>query len=845
MSNPTRTLGERIPERGLADADEALDVLLGWVADQGLTLYPAQEEAILELYADKHVILETPTGSGKSLVATALHFQELARARRSVYTAPIKALVSEKFFALCKLFGAESVGLMTGDGSVNRDAPLICCTAEVLSNLALRQGDNTGFESVVMDEFHYYGDRDRGMAWQIPLLTMTKARFLLMSATLGDTTAIRDDLAERTGREVVRVAHTQRPVPLSYLYADSPLHDTVQKLVRNGKSPLYVVHFTQRAAGETAGALMSVDLTSKEDKKAIREAIRGFRFDSPYGPDLLRFLSHGVGLHHAGLLPKYRLLVEKLAQQGLLRIICGTDTLGVGINVPIRTVLFTQLCKFDGEHVEILSVRDFKQIAGRAGRKGYDDEGLVVAQAPDWVIENQKREANSKGKRVQKKGPPTKGYRHWTEDTFRQLIERPPEALKPRFKLDHGLVLTLLQRAEAEGGDGLAALRELITRSHAPAKDKVELERRGEEVLDELVSAGIVEREEHEGGRVHGVSAALQQDFSMHNALSLFLIHAIGKLDPAEPQYPLQVLTLVESVLENPKVVLYAQIQELKGQLIAALKAEGVPYEERMTALEDVSWPKPMEHFIYDTFNEYQTTHPWVAAENIRPKSIARDMVERFAAFSDYVKDLGIQQAEGVLLRYLTQAYEVLVRSVPLYAHTPELLDAMAFLRATLARVDASLVTEWERLLAGEGPVPEALPPRPIDVSLNKKVFIARIRAELHALLRSLSRLDWDEAIAGLRRRDPTPPGRPEWTAEELAEAMQPWLEEHHAVRFDGPARLANNTRVEQEGPHLWRVSQLLIDEEGEIAGSLDGVVDLTDDTNPDGPLVELLRAGD
>ncbi|MCB9761437.1 MAG: DUF3516 domain-containing protein [Alphaproteobacteria bacterium] len=849
-----QSLGARIPERGLASADDALDVFLAWVADRGLSLYPAQEEAILELYADRHVVLETPTGSGKSLVAAALHFRELAAGRRSVYTAPIKALVSEKFFDLCRTFGAESVGLMTGDGSVNRDAPLICCTAEVLANMALREGEDTPFDAVVMDEFHYYGDRDRGMAWQIPLLTMPQARFLLMSATLGDMTAIIDDLTERGGRPVAHVSRAERPVPLHFVYADSPLQDTVLRLVRDGRAPLYVVHFTQSAAGETAGALMSVDFTPKEDKRALRDATRGVRFDSPYGPTLLRFIHHGVGLHHAGLLPRYRLLVEKLAQQGLLRVICGTDTLGVGINVPIRTALFTQLCKFDGEKVDILTARDFKQIAGRAGRKGFDEEGLVVAQAPEWVIENQRRAdaaASGRGskRKFRKKSPPTRGYKHWDEQTFRQLIERPPEPLVSRFQVSHGLLLSLLQRADEVGGDGLDALHRLIEASHSTARDKAEMAERAETLLEELVSAGVVDRDEVGGGPdgvvVHEVSEDLQQDFSLHHALSLFLLHAVEQLDAEAPEYALRVLTLVESILESPKVILYAQERVLKGQLMAALKAEGVPYEERIEALEQVSWPKPMADWIYATFNEYRETHPWVAAEDIRPKSIARDMIEQYASFSDYVKDLGIQRAEGVLLRYLTQVYQTVTRTVPADARTPELIDAMAYLRATLARVDESLVGEWERLLAGKAEGVEPDVPVLIDISRDRKSFNARLRAELHAVVRALAVEDWAEAIAGLRHREPPVPGRPQWSPDDLAAALAPYIEEYGRVTFDHAARMAWNTRVTPDGPLVWRVQQLLVDANDDNAWSIDGVVDLRGDTNPEGPLVELIAVGE
>ncbi|MGV3625677.1 MAG: DEAD/DEAH box helicase, partial [Archangium sp.] len=414
--------------------DAVLDRFVQYATNTGLSLYPAQEEAVLELLGGKHVVLATPTGSGKSMVALAFHFMAMAEGKTSFYTCPIKALVNEKFFALCDAFGAENVGMMTGDAAINRKAPIICCTAEILSSLSIRE-QRLFAECVVMDEFHYYGDKERGVAWQVPLLAMPETLFLLMSATLGDTSAISKSLTDITRREVAEVRSAQRPVPLEFSYAETPLHETVQDLLHTNKAPIYLVNFSQRAAAEQAQNLMSIDVSTKEEKTKIKEALTGFRFDTPFGKELKRFLMHGIGLHHAGLLPKYRRLVERLAQQGMLKIVSGTDTLGVGVNIPIRTVLFTQLCKFDGEKTVILPVRDFHQIAGRAGRKGFDDIGYVVAQAPAHVIENarlQQKKAEGK-KNVTMQKAPTKGYVHFDAQTFEKLRTQHPEKLESRF----------------------------------------------------------------------------------------------------------------------------------------------------------------------------------------------------------------------------------------------------------------------------------------------------------------------------------------------------------------------------------------------------------------------------
>jgi len=380
------TLTDRLPDG--ADPDDIFTAFADWTADQGFSLYPHQEEALIEIVSGANVILSAPTGSGKSLVATGAHFAALARDERTFYTAPIKALVSEKFFALCDIFGPDEVGMMTGDGSVNPGAPIICCTAEVLANIALRDGADADARQFVMDEFHFYADPDRGWAWQVPLLELPRAQFVQMSATLGDVSRFEKDLTRRTGRPTAVVSSAERPVPLSFSFALSPLHETVAELLDTHEAPIYIVHFTQAAAIEQAQALMSVNVCSRAEKDAIAELIGNFRFAPGFGKTLSRLVRHGIGVHHAGMLPKYRRLVETLAQAGLLKVICGTDTLGVGINVPIRTVLFTALSKYDGSKTRLLMAREFHQIAGRAGRAGHDTEGSVVAQAPEHEIEN-------------------------------------------------------------------------------------------------------------------------------------------------------------------------------------------------------------------------------------------------------------------------------------------------------------------------------------------------------------------------------------------------------------------------------------------------------------------------
>src|SRR5574342_507267 len=841
-------LAARLPPAGAPPlpADAVLDRFVAWVSENGLSLYPHQEEAILALLDGRHLVLSTPTGSGKSLVATFLHFKAMAEGKRSFYTCPIKALVNEKFFDLCRLFGPENVGMMTGDGAVNRDAPIVCCTAEILMNLALREAEPR-VDCAVMDEFHYYADRERGVAWQVPLLLLEKTNFLLMSATLGDMASIAQSLEAVTGQKVAEVRGAVRPVPLEFEYLETPLHETIEDLVSAGKAPIYLVNFTQRAAAEQAQNLMSANFASREEKEAIRAALDGIRFDTPFGKDFQRFLRHGVGLHHAGLLPRYRLTVEKLAQGGLLKVVSGTDTLGMGVNVPIRTVLFTQLCKYDGEKTAILSARDFHQISGRAGRKGFDERGDVVAQAPEHVVENRRLAEKEKatGKKQVKRPPPQKGYVHWDRTTFERLREKEPEPLESRFEVTFGLLLNLLQAETSRRGGGYGRLVELVARSHGNDYQRSRHRRTAAQRFRTLRAAGLVELHRVEGypGRYVRPARGLQRDFSLFHTLSLYLLDSLDRIDPARESYALDVLTQVESILEDPDVILWKQLDRARGEAVARMKAEGLEYDERMVELEKVEYPKPNADFVYSTFNEFAARHPWVGEENIRPKSVARDMVERCQAFNDYVREYELQRSEGLLLRYLAEAYKTLAQTVPERFRDEALEDVLAFLRATVRGVDSSLLDAWERMRSCEAtaprPGPEAAPARPLlpyDPAANPRAFAARVRADLHRLLGALARRSHEEAAAALWQ----PAG--EWTPRKIEEAMAPYWAEHPRIDVTPAARRPHNTFLEETGPRRWKALQRIVDEAGEVDWMLECWVDLSAPRDPDQPLIELVR---
>ncbi|HZZ48279.1 MAG TPA: DUF3516 domain-containing protein [Pseudonocardia sp.] len=815
-------LTEMLPDT--ADPDVLFEVFSRWVTHQELTLYPAQEEALIEIVSGSNVILATPTGSGKSLVATGAHFAALAQGIRSFYTAPIKALVSEKFFALCDVFGADQVGMMTGDSSINSAAPIICCTAEVLANLALREGPGADVGQVVMDEFHFYGDPERGWAWQVPLIELPHSQFLLMSATLGDVTRFQEDLTRRTGQSTAVVSSGERPVPLLFSYVTTPLHETIEELLATRQAPVYVVHFTQVAAIEHAQALTSVNVCTREEKDQIAELIGGFRFAAGFGRTLSRLVRHGIGVHHAGMLPKYRRLVERLAQAGLLKVVCGTDTLGVGINVPIRTVVFTALAKYDGVRMRHLNAREFHQIAGRAGRAGYDTVGSVVVEAPEHVIANEKALAKAgddlkKRRRVVKKKP-KEGEISWSDSTFERLVNAQPEPLTSHFTVTHAMVLNVI----SQPGDTLENMRHLLEDNHEDRKSQLKLIRRAIAIYRALLAGGVVEQlpEPDADGRRAKVTVDLQTDFALNQPLSPFALAAVELLDRESPDYPVDVLSVVEATLDDPKQVLNAQRSVARRAAVAEMKADGLTFEERTEQLDDISYPQPLVELLEPAFATYRRGHPWVADFELSPKSIARDLYERAMTFVEYVGHYGLARSEGLLLRYLSNAYKALRQTVPEDARTDDLTDLMELLGALVREVDSSLLDEWEKLANPDAPEEEQ---RAFASSAQDlRALRVRVRNALFRRVQLAARQQWDE----LGALDPDG----EWDAGRWEDALTPYFDEFDEIRTDGHARGPAFFQIEdaegaEEGVRRWLVRQTLDDPDANHDWIIDAEVDL------------------
>ncbi|MCX5447824.1 DUF3516 domain-containing protein [Streptomyces libani] len=817
------TLIDHLPND--ADPDALFEAFSGWAEQQGISLYPAQEEALIEVVSGANVILSTPTGSGKSLVAAGAHFTALANDQVTFYTAPIKALVSEKFFDLCKMFGTENVGMLTGDASVNADAPVICCTAEVLASIALRDGKDADIGQVVMDEFHFYAEPDRGWAWQIPLLELPQAQFILMSATLGDMSRFEGDLTRRTGKPTSVVRSATRPVPLSYEYRTTALTETLTELLETRQSPVYIVHFTQAAAVERAQALMSINMCTRAEKDEIAQLIGNFRFTTKFGRNLSRYVRHGIGVHHAGMLPKYRRLVEKLAQAGLLKVICGTDTLGVGVNVPIRTVLFTALTKYDGSRVRTLRAREFHQIAGRAGRAGFDTAGFVVAQAPEHVVENEKALAKAgddpkkRRKVVRKKAP--EGFVNWGENTFEKLIASDPEPLNSRFRVTHAMLLSVIARP----GNAFVAMRKLLEDNHEPRKNQIRHIRRAIAIYRSLVDGGIVERlaEPDAEGRIVRLTVDLQQDFALNQPLSTFALAAFDLLDPESPSYALDMVSVVESTLDDPRQILAAQQNKARGEAVAQMKADGVEYEERMERLMDVEYPKPLEELLFHAYGLYRKSHPWVGDHPLSPKSVIRDMYERAMTFTEFTSFYELARTEGIVLRYLASAFKALDHTVPDDLKSEDFQDIIAWLGEMVRQVDSSLLDEWEQLANPEVETAEQAAERADQVrpvTSNARAFRVLVRNAMFRRV-ELAALDKVEELGEMDADSG-------WDVDAWGEAMDAYWDEYDELGTGPDARGPKLLQIQEDAEHgLWKVRQTFADPNGDHDWGISAEVDL------------------
>ena len=414
------------------------------------------------------------------------------------------------------------------------------------------------------------------------------------------------------------------------------------------------------------------------------------------------------------------------------------------------------------------------------------------------------------------------------------------------------MLLNVLSRP----GDGCGAMRRLIRDSHEHDAAKRGHRRRAWQLFRSLLARQIVEFiPETEDGSTLRVNVDLQDDFSMDQTLSLYLLETIPLLDRESPGYGLDLLTLVESILENPEVILRRQLDRIKDRAVAQMKADGVEYDQRMEELEKLEYPKPLGDFVYASFNAFADRHPWVGEENIRPKSIAREMFESYLSFAEYILEYDLERVEGLLLRHLNSVYKVLSQTVPDGAKTDDVFEMEWYLRALLRQVDSSLADEWERMRdpnyqpfaratsGGAELRPPGAEELEADVTRDAKTFTVAIRNRVFTFLRAWSSGDTAAALAVL---DTLQDGNgTDWTAERLKQAWEGYRAEHQRLRLDPEARNLRHTHVEPTpGGQTLRVQQMLIDPEMENYWVAEFDIDLAESRAAGLPVIGLGRLG-
>jgi hypothetical protein len=543
------------------------------------------------------------------------------------------------------------------------------------------------------------------------------------------------------------------------------------------------------------------------------------------------------------MLPKYRRLVEQLAQAGLLKVICGTDTLGVGINVPIRTVVFSALSKYDGTRSRLLNAREFHQIAGRAGRAGYDTAGTVIVQAPDHEVENLKQFAKladdpkKRRKLVRRKVP--EGMVPWGENTMTRLVEAAPEPLTSNMKVSTAMILDVVDRP----GDPFVAMRRLLTDNHEPRKRQLQHIREAVGIARSLLQAGVLERldepdaDPDQEGRRYRLTVDLPRDFALNQPLSTFALAAIEALDPASETFALDVVSVIEATLEDPRQILAAQLKKARGEAVAQMKAEGIEYDERIALLDDVSYPKPLEELLAHTYEVYLQTNPWAADGRLSPKSVVREMWERAMTFREYVSVYGLVRSEGAVLRYLSDAFKALRSGVPAAARTEELTDIVEWLGELVRQVDSSLLDEWEQLTSTDQPLtaPVAAPARPRPLTGNERAFTAMVRNALFRRVELFARRRWD-ALGELDSGSG-------WPADRWQEVIEDYFAEHDDVGIGADARGPALLIIDRQ-PGLWRVRQILDDPAGDHDWGIEVEVDLEASDEEGAAVLRVIDAG-
>ena len=687
--------------------------------------YPVQEEALLAWFtAEQGVLVCAPTGTGKTLIAQAALFEALHSNTIAYYTTPLIALCEQKFVEMQAAavrwgFRAQDVGLVTGNRRVNPKARVLVVVAEILLNRLLHPD---GFEfthtsAVVMDEFHSFADPERGIVWELSLNMLPKhVRLLLLSATVGNSMEFLHWLSRCHGRTLELVEGRERKVPLTYHWVpDNFLNELLVEMAKGDdasrKTPALVFCFNRDECWSVAEQLKGLDLMSPAQKSAVNKEVDALEWPHGVGPKLKQMLRRGVGVHHAGLLPKYRRVVEELFEKKLLSVALCTETLAAGINLPARSVVLTSLVKGPFGKEKLIDPSTAHQIFGRAGRPQFDTEGHVFAvpheddiRLTKWkkqyeaIPEVTKDPALLKKKKelLKKKPSRNQAKKYWTENDFEKLRAAAPARLYSKGPLPWRLLAYLLSTSPD------IDLVRTVVRKRLLDQPRIEA---GLKVLNSMLltlhNGGFIQLDPSPSDTedvtfTHARSteklATLLAFRAIHPLYGAFLMNYLGVADEGER------LQLLESVLELPRPLLkFVRVpwelpagplqstvidpELINRGLIASIEPEAEGEEAPRD--EFIPWEERPPVFADRVKLLFEALHPDVLDVSVTPVYAAVEVLEFGGNFNTYITHKDLAKQEGLIFRHLLRLILLIDEFLE---HTPLGIDAATW-RADLTSI--------------------------------------------------------------------------------------------------------------------------------------------------------------
>jgi hypothetical protein len=720
-----------MPAPSPADLELAFVDKFFW--SQGREPYPVQEQAISAIISGKSVLVTVPTGTGKTLMAKAGIFAALARGQRAVYTTPLRALTEEKFRELSDDFGPENVGFATGDYKINRDAPIQVEVAEILWNRIVGEKNVAPADIVIMDEGHYFNDPERGYVWEQSIIGLDpRAQLVVLSATVGHPERFCHWVHLTRKVEMHLIDSRERKVPLEHQFREELLLDTVKDLSWKGDVPAIIFCFGRELCFDVARLLKSCRrFTSDEEKAEVEKRCDEVFLQGGVAKELRPLLTHGIGIHHAGILPRYKQLVEELALERLIKFVVSTETIAAGINLPAKTVVFPSLRKFIKKEPRIVTPAEYHQMAGRAGRPQFDDKGLAITLAPEEITVDLRKEMKDAGKRgaidevkIKKtiygrarNDAQRKGELIWTPEVHADLVRGEPAELRSKTKITAEQVLAIglpdlttthLPGAPTEGAAGEPAPPiDEIEASLPPSmrlnvvtvidhllideKERRNLHKMLAMLVDNMKAIGVID--EH-GNQVKGQMIKELQGMDGLFVYHELFTHQLGYEELRE---------LIELLVDHDAVqrIFDRRNEDVKREWCRARLRE-MRMENGQVAWEDVEAEWDRDHpYVPSTCEqhlaEFQALvpHPEIHGGK-KQKRLWAQMEDSNVGFMEFVDKEGLAHEEGNLFSYLIRCMNT-ARKLGEASELSELETIAERIRGVLSKVDRRLLDEKKK----------------------------------------------------------------------------------------------------------------------------------------------------